>query len=80
MSPLAVKIVIKIVVLVSSAQGIWVCNRYTCTYCKFYHYTFITDDSRKCADEAGTPPANQTKIVNMERYVVVWTVVDDEYN
>ena len=32
---------------------------------------YITIDiSRKCVDEAGTPPLDQNKIVNIERYIL----------
>lgn len=66
-SPLAVKIVIRIVVLALSAQMIWVCNIYIHMHILHVTSLIMHSDSRKCIDEAGTPPANQAKIINMER-------------
>ena len=56
----------------SSAQGILVSAvlKLTCFAMStlFYILMLPTDISKKCAYEHGTPPQNQNKIVNLERY------------
>ena len=37
---------------------------------QLYYYNATTDISRECADDDGTPPQNQSKIANIERYLL----------
>ena len=58
-----------VVVQVLFVYGILV-SALTSILLQLYYYNGTTDISRECADDDGTPPQNQNKIVNIERYLL----------